>query len=961
MNRSVERTGSRWLGYALCTTVTFLLLLPAQALTQSGKRPLTHDDYDDWKSIRSQQISANGRWVTYQVTPQDGDGELVIRSLRDATEHRFERGAGARFSRDSRFVAFRVAPHEDSIKAAEDADRKGPNLPKSEMIILNLDDGTQTSILRVRNFQMPDETGGWLAYLLEEPPTPEEEEGEEETEEAGAAEEPAQRPGRGGQGGSGDENGDKDYGTELVLRSLADGSETSLKSVLSYRFTEEADWFLYIVSSKEDSTSDGVYAMQPGREESRALLTGVGNYERWTMNKDETHLAFLTDRDDYESDPSTWNLYGWKVGDLTAELWVSHTSTPGFPAGMSVSNLSGLSFTEDGSIALFGIKEKPEPKEEPEEGEEAEEEEEEEVAEFELWSWNDPYPYPKQKIIADRVNNQTFESVYHINSGRFVQLADEDLPDVSLHWSGKIAYGQTDLPYTKRESFDTSYYDFYLIDPVTGERTRVVEENYNRISVSPLAGYLYWWGYDRHWYVYDVAAGTTTNLTCNLPVPVWNREDDTPSAMGSYGIAGWTDDEATILVNDHYDIWEMKPDGSDARCITEGYGRANDLRFRITRMDPDARTFTPNEWMLLRTTNVETMASGVYRDRVSGTREPQMLHMGDYSYGGPQKAEDTDTILTTRQTFYEFPDLWITDMSFADWDKISDVGAQRDQFIWGKSELVPYIDAWGAEYKGILIKPENFDPTKKYPMLVYIYETLTSGVHRFRSPSPGTSINLSYYVSNGYIIWQPDIYYGTGHPGRDAVDCVVPSIKKIISLGFVDPERIGLQGHSWGGYQGAYMITQTDIFAAIESGAPVSNMTSAYGGIRWGSGLVRQMQYEHTQSRLGRNLWDGGMMRYIENSPVFFADRINTPVLILHNDEDGAVPWYQGIELIMTLRRLEKPAWMFNYNGEAHGLRQRVNQKDFTVRMQEFFDHYLKGAPMPDWMKNGIQAWDKEK
>jgi len=244
-------------------------------------------------------------------------------------------------------------------------------------------------------------------------------------------------------------------------------------------------------------------------------------------------------------------------------------------------------------------------------------------------------------------------------------------------------------------------------------------------------------------------------------------------------------------------------------------------------------------------------------------------------------------------------------------------------------------------------------------MLVYIYEKLTSGLHRFRAPSPGTSINLSYYVSNGYVIWQPDIYYGTGHPGRDAVDCVVPSVEKIISLGFVDPERVGLQGHSWGGYQGAYMITQTDIFAAIESGAPVSNMTSAYGGIRWGSGMVRQFQYEHTQSRLGRNLWNGGMMRYIENSPIFFADRVTTPCLILHNDEDGAVPWYQGIEFIMTLRRLSKPAWMFNYNGEDHGLRQRVNQKDYTIRMQEFFDHYLKGAPAPDWMINGIQAWEK--
>jgi dipeptidyl aminopeptidase/acylaminoacyl peptidase len=946
---------------SVATAVLFTVTTGVSAQSGVEKRPLTHDDYDSWKSIRSQRVSADGRWILYQIQPQDGEGELVVRSTRDETEYRLERGTQADFTRDSSYVVFLVSPPEDSVKAARRAKKKGPNLPKSQLVILSLTDGSTATVERVKSFRLPAEAAGWLAYLMEEPPTEEEEteeKGEEEREERSG-----RRPTGRQEGEEAEDEEEKKFGTELILRSLADNTDVSFESVLDYRFTEKGDWLLYIVSSEENPESDGVYAHRPGETESSAVLTGQGNYKRWAMNEGESHLAFLTDRDEYESNPRTFNLYGWKTGDPGAELWVSHTSTSGFPPGMSVSDKSGISFTDDGSIVLFGIKEIPEPGEEKgeEKGEEEEEEEKEEEARFELWHWNDPYPYPQQLKMVERVRNETYESVYHLESGKFVQLADEDLPNVSLSDDGHVAFGQTDKPYTKRISYDSAYYDVYVIDPMTGARTLVVEETYFRASLSPIGKYVYWFGTDRHWHVYDIAGKTTANVSYALPVDVWRKNADRPQPRGGYGVAGWTDGDATILINDEFDIWEVKPDGSVPRNITEGFGRANNLSFRYFSLDREEETIDPSKWMLLRTTNTETMAQGFYRDRVRGSRQPQELHMADYSYGSPAKADDVDAILLTRQSFYEFPDLWLTDPRFRQFKKLSDVGAQREAFIWGNAEIARYFNADGVELKGILVRPENFDPEKKYPMLVYIYEKLSQGLHRFRNPSPGTSINLSYYVSNGYIIWQPDINYGTGHPGQDALNCVVPSVETIIDMGFVDPERVGLQGHSWGGYQGAYMITQTDIFSAVESGAPVSNMTSAYSGIRWSSGRVRQMQYEHTQSRLGRNLWNGGMMRYIENSPVFFADRITTPVLILHNDEDGAVPWYQGIEFIMALRRLGKVAFMLNYNGEEHGLRRRPNQKDYTVRMQQFFDHYLKGAPEPDWMIYGIRAWDVEK
>jgi dipeptidyl aminopeptidase/acylaminoacyl peptidase len=182
---------------------------------------------------------------------------------------------------------------------------------------------------------------------------------------------------------------------------------------------------------------------------------------------------------------------------------------------------------------------------------------------------------------------------------------------------------------------------------------------------------------------------------------------------------------------------------------------------------------------------------------------------------------------------------------------------------------------------------------------------------------------------------------------------IVPGVQMLLTRGYVDPKRLGLQGQSWGGYQTSYMITQTNLFAAAMAGAPVVNMTSAYGGIRWGSGLARSFQYEVGQSRIGGSLWETPM-RYFENSPLFWLDKVTTPLFIMSNDMDDAVPWYQGIEFFVAMRRLGKEVYLINYNNDVHNPAGRANQKDIAMRMQQFFDTKLKGAPPPDWMVHGI-------
>ncbi|MDD2420326.1 MAG: prolyl oligopeptidase family serine peptidase, partial [Bacteroidales bacterium] len=292
--------------------------------------------------------------------------------------------------------------------------------------------------------------------------------------------------------------------------------------------------------------------------------------------------------------------------------------------------------------------------------------------------------------------------------------------------------------------------------------------------------------------------------------------------------------------------------------------------------------------------------------------------------------------------------------------KITEANGQQGDFIWGSAELVEWTSYDGVQLQGVVYKPENHDPLKRYPVIVNFYDKNSATLHSYRTPEAHRStVDYHWYNSHGYVIFNPDVVYKDGYPGESAFNAVMPGISKLIEEGIADPERIGAQGHSWGGYQVAYLATRTNLFAAIESGAPVVNMYSAYGGIRWGTGLNRSFQYEHQQSRIGKTPWESPL-RYMENSPIFTMDKVNTPILIMHNDQDGHVPWYQGIEFFVALKRLRKPVWLLNYTGEVHWPQKLKNKIDFQLRMKQFFDHYLKDAPAPQWMEPGISAIELE-
>ncbi|MCY7292836.1 MAG: prolyl oligopeptidase family serine peptidase, partial [Ferruginibacter sp.] len=469
----------------------------------------------------------------------------------------------------------------------------------------------------------------------------------------------------------------------------------------------------------------------------------------------------------------------------------------------------------------------------------------------------------------------------------------------------------------------------------------------------------YW--YDpitKNYFTYNTTTGSTKNISSKIKIPLFDTENDVPDYADAIGVTGFTADDKYILLQDEFDIWKTDPDGNEApNNMTNGFGRKNSIKFDYINTDIEKRFIKADEKILLRSFNKVNKQAGFYTVNVSETNNPVLLSSGSYSFSTPIKAKDTSQYIFV-QSNVAAAELYST-ADFKQKNKLTNIAAQQEDYNWLTSELVRWKMFDGKISEGILFKPENFDPQKKYPVLFYFYERNADLLNNYRAPSPSAStINIPYFVSNGYLVFDPNIYYKKGEPGQSAYNSVVSAAKMLSKMPWVDSTRMAIQGQSWGGYQVAYLITKTNIFKAAGAGAPVSNMTSAYGGIRWGSGVNRQFQYEKTQSRIGATLWQRPDL-YIKNSPLFSADKIQTPLLIMHNDADGSVPWYQGIELFTAMTRLEKKVWMLQYNGEDHNIVERKNRKDLSVRLSQFFDFWLKDAPAANWIKKGLPATQK--
>ncbi len=872
------------------------------AFAQNASKSLTIDDLVTWQRITDREISDNGKWVACKMEPWEGDATVYLYAAQGQETATFSPADKFAFSASSGYLVVTQTPGKSTVDSLKVLKTKEDKMPMNTLVIYSVA-GKKETIDSLKTFKLADEAD-WIAY----------------------------------------QRGRKD--STLYVRSL-DGSKTfQFPTVTDFQFAKKSG-MLYYTSAAEGEA--GIFTLNPEKGSPALIKEGKGVFKQTTFDEKGERLAFLYCAD---KDSSYKALSLWLSEHNAPAKEIATRGNKAFPAEWVINENGMLQFSKSASRLFFGTSPEPRQKDTTQLAENR--------PNVQVWSWDEPVQYTVQNYNKEKDLKKSYQAVYNLGNGSIFQLANEELPNIQLGNEGDapLALLSTSRPYSLSSLWEArTRSDYYTVSLDNGERKQIAQADYGRFRLSPQGKYAYWYGEtDSCWYTIALAEGKRYRLTTPESFPAWDEENDVPDYPYAHGAAGWTANDQNLLIYDRYDIWKFDPTAATPPINLTVNGRKEKLSYRLEQLDKEARFIDLGKLQLLKGFNEATKGYGFYNARLSAPAAPKTLLAGNYMLRSINKAKNTDDVIYTMETFQQYPDIHYSTLAFKKSVQLTHGDKQQEGFIWGTAELVSWISLDGRPLEGVVYKPANFDPNKKYPMMVNFYERNSETLYNYRMPEPHRStIDYHLYNSNEYVIFNPDIRYVDGYPGESCYNCLMPGITMMIAKGYIDEKGIGAQGHSWGGYQVAYLATRTNLFSAIESGAPVVNMFSAYGGIRWGSGMARSFQYEHTQSRLGATPWSSPL-RYLENSPLFTMDKVQTPILIMHNDADGHVPWYQGIEYFVAMKRLGKPCWLLNYTGEPHWPMHMANRIDFQRRMFQFFNHYLKNDKMPKWMSEGVPA-----
>ena len=872
------------------------------AFAQNASKSLTVDDLVTWQRITDREISDNGKWVACKMEPWEGDATVYLYAAQGQETATFSPADKFAFSASSGYLVVTQTPGKSTVDSLKVLKTKEDKMPMNTLVIYSVA-GKKETIDSLKTFKLADEAD-WIAY----------------------------------------QRGRKD--STLYVRSL-DGSKTfQFPTVTDFQFAKKSG-MLYYTSAAEGEA--GIFTLNPEKGSPALIKEGKGVFKQTTFDEKGERLAFLYCAD---KDSSYKALSLWLSEHNAPAKEIATRGNKAFPAEWVINENGMLQFSKSASRLFFGTSPEPRQKDTTQLAENR--------PNVQVWSWDEPVQYTVQNYNKEKDLKKSYQAVYNLGNGSIFQLANEELPNIQLGNEGDAALAllSTSRPYSLSSMWEArTRSDYYTVSLDNGERKQIAKADYGRFRLSPQGKYAYWYGEtDSCWYTIALAEGKRYRLTTPESFPAWDEENDVPNHPYAHGAAGWTANDQNLLIYDRYDIWKFDPTAATSPINLTVNGRKEKLSYRLEQLDKEARFIDLGKPQLLKGFNETTKGYGFYNARLSAPAAPKTLLAGNYMLRSINKAKNTDDVIYTMETFQQYPDIHYSTLAFKKSVQLTHGDKQQEGFIWGTAELVSWISLDGRPLEGVVYKPANFDPNKKYPMMVNFYERNSETLYNYRMPEPHRStIDYHLYNSNEYVIFNPDIRYVDGYPGESCYNCLMPGITMMIAKGYINEKGIGAQGHSWGGYQVAYLATRTNLFSAIESGAPVVNMFSAYGGIRWGSGMARSFQYEHTQSRLGATPWSSPL-RYLENSPLFTMDKVQTPILIMHNDADGHVPWYQGIEYFVAMKRLGKPCWLLNYTGEPHWPMHMANRIDFQRRMFQFFNHYLKNQKMPKWMSEGVPA-----
>ncbi|RFC55700.1 alpha/beta hydrolase family protein [Brumimicrobium aurantiacum] len=903
------------------------------------KKIIDHTVYNEWKSLRNQEVSAKGNFVSYEINPHRGDGKLVLFDVKNNNYKEFNKGSKAQFSFNEEVLTYVVDPGFDTTRYMKLNDVKKENRTKDTLGIYFIQKDSLVFVPELIDYAIP-EKGNYLAFLIEE----EDVEKEEKSGFFGLFKKEVEV---------------NNEGNTLYVIDLVSGKKEYFNNVTDFHFNKNGT-HLFIVKGKKENgelvSTISLYDLKS--EKGKKLVTNFTEIADYTFSDKGNEFAFMASTDS-SKEIRLFDIYQWNVNKDVPNIVVPKDSSY-LPEGLTPAPKGSIYFSLDESKLFFGLREMPE--------EEAEDTLlKSEKAVLDVWHYKNNRLQPQQLKELRRDQNRSFRSVYDLNKNSFAQL-DSDTLNIRLLDQGNsnyaLGYSNEQYAYANNWRFPWPN-DYYRVNIENGEKELIKSKIPYSIGLNPEGSiFTYFNSEEGNFYSFNLETKVETCMTCNLQDSTINWKSDIngmPFNAGPEGSPGYLSDNEIILYSE-YHIWTYDYVTSTLKPITKKEENLSNMVYRLRKMNYDS-TFISFDESYIIGVDQDSKDEFVYSyvdDRLS----PHLVKWfeTDHKITSIIKAEESDVLTFRQMSTIDYPEIYLTNTKFENPLKISETNPQQSEYNWATVEQVEWESYNGEKLDGLLYKPEDFDSTKSYPLLVYFYEMYSDKKNYHYIPKPTASIIFATeYASAGYLVFIPDIRYEEGHPAKSAYNSIMSGTDKILELyPNVDSTRMGLQGQSWGGYQTAQLITMTDRYAAAMAGAPVSNMFSAYGGIRWGSGYNRAFQYEHTQSRIGKTIWEAPEL-YIENSPLFGIPNIETPLLIMHNDNDGAVPWYQGIEMFTGMKRLNKPVWMLNYNGDQHNLMDNANRMDLSIRMRQFFDYFLQGKPAPKWLIDGVPAVDKGK
>jgi dienelactone hydrolase len=906
----------------------------------TAKKVLGLADIGRWNRIANAALSADGQWMTFVISPNEGDGNLLIKQTSGTTSYTSPVGSAPVFSDDSRVAGYFVSP--PSAPAGGRAGRGGGGRgatattvsfggPAKRFELLDLATGEKYSVPDANTFKFSK--GSKFVAV--------------KTNKANV---------------SATHNG-----TDLVLRELATGITQNVGNVNLYDFDDAGRMLAYTVDAA-DRSGNGVYVVDLATSQSKVLSSAALDYDQLTWGDKGGALAVLRGTKKKENLQRDNALLVWRdvVSAKPQAVEYDPSKDAGFPKQYVVSELTPLRWTRDGSRVYVGLKDQ-----EPDKAASSEPQ-----ANVDVWHWKDPEVQSVQIVRLAQERRATLPAVFNLASNTLVRVSDEVMRNVTPTPDPKWAIGRIDTTYRGSVEWGGSKSDYYRVSTDNAERA-LIDKSLTRTMGSSPDGKWFLYLKDKRVYAYNMESGRSTMLAGGDKISFLDAADDHPYEVPTYGVAGWAKDGKSVILNHKYDLYSVPLDGGKATNLTGGTGDAQQIVFRLVRLDRaggggrggrgGAAAFGAanaeedegvdlSKPLLLSAYGEWTKKSGYYT--VAPGAKPAPLIYDDAQIGQAVKAEKADRVLFTKQSFTQSPDYWLSNSSFAAPAKVTNANPFIDEYAWGSKVLVDFKNSKGQRLQGTLTLPAGYQPGKKYPMLVYFYELLSNTHHAFAMPAFDDRPHFAEYASDGYLVFQPDIVYETGKPGSSALDCVTSGVKKVIEMGYADPKHIGMQGHSWGGYQSSYILTRSNMFAAVVTGAPPTNLVSFYDETYPGSGTLQQGIVEVGQVRMGTNPWESHAL-FEDQSALFHVRDITTPFMILHGTADNAVDWHQGLELYGAARRWGKQVILLSYPGEPHHLARKENQKDFQERMKQFFDHYLKGTPAPKWMTDGVPQTKK--